>query len=262
MDRVTCKIRGLEFGYGNIQVLHGIDMTFRPGRFHAIVGPNGSGKSTLLDLLSGLKEPDQGSVEINGEPVAGLYPARLACLVALVPQEFDFNFPFSVREAVLMGRHPHIPRFSRPTENDMAHVRQAMEATSTNRLADRVLAELSGGEKQRTMLARALAQDTPALLLDEPTSSMDIRHALMAMAELKRLAQEENRTIIAVLHDLNLAAGFCDHIVMLNQGRIFAQGDPIETLTTETIHDVFAVHADIITTENDLHISYGIKELP
>jgi len=262
MDNSTYTIRGLSFDYEDTRVLHDLDLTFAPGKLHAIVGPNGSGKSTLLDLMSGHRMPAQGTIELDTTPIADHDPTELARLTALVPQEFDFNFPFTVREAVLMGRHPHIPRFSRPSSHDLAKVDMALKKTDTAHLADRALAELSGGEKQRTVFARALAQDTPTLLLDEPTSSMDIRHALAAMTELKRLAHDENRTIITVLHDLNLAAGFCDRIVMLNQGRIKAQGDPGETFTTEIIRDVFGVHANVIHSENRLHISYGIKELP
>lgn len=175
-------------------------------------------------------------------------------------QEFDFNFPFTVRESILMGRHPHIPRFSRATDHDLAVVALAMEATDTTKLADRVLADLSGGEKQRTMFARALAQTTPALLLDEPTSSMDIHHALGAMTELKRLAHEENKTVITILHDLNLAAQFCDRIVMLKLGQTYAAGNTEEVLTAETVSDVFAVRAEVIKTSNGPTISYGIKD--
>jgi len=262
VDSITYHTKGLNFGYNETRVLHDLDLTFEPGTLTAIVGPNGSGKSTLLDLMSGHLAPTGGSVDICGIPVSDHDPANLARLTALVPQEFDFNFPFTVREAVLMGRHPHIPRFSRPSADDMTLVDMAMKMTDTAFLADRILAELSGGEKQRTVFARALAQNTPALLLDEPTSSMDIRHALTAMTELKRLARKEKRTIITVLHDLNLAAGFCDRVVMLKQGRMHAWGDVAETLTAETISDVFEVHADVINTATGLHISYGIEELP
>lgn len=262
MDSVMYDIKKMCFGYGNTRILHDLDLTFRPGTLHAIVGPNGSGKSTLLDLMSGHLAPTSGNVEINDTPVGDHSSPELARLVALVPQEFDFNFPFSVLDAVLMGRHPHIPRFSHPSDEDMSLVDTALKKTDTAHLADRVLAELSGGEKQRTVFARALAQNTPALLLDEPTASMDIRHALAAMTELKRLAHKKNRTVVTVLHDLNLAAEFCDRIIMLNKGRIHAQGTAAETLTTDTILDVFGVHADFIDTPNGLHISYGIKELP
>jgi len=261
MENVIYQIKGVHFSYGKTPTLHDLDLTFESGKLHAIVGPNGSGKSTLLDLMSGHLTPDSGSIEINNLPICDHTPSELALLVALVPQEFDFNFPFSSRETVFMGRHPHIPRFSRPSSKDISLVDMALEKTDTAHLANRILADLSGGEKQRILFARALAQDTQALLLDEPTSSMDIRHTLIAMTELKRLAKEENRTIVTVLHDLNLAAKFCDRIIMLNKGRVHAQGNAANTLTTANLCDVFKVHADLIDTPNGLHLSYGIKEL-
>lgn len=262
MANITYELQDVCFDYGNTRILHSLELTFEPGKLHAIVGPNGSGKSTLLDLMSGHRISTSGRITIGDKAISEHTSQELALLTALVPQEFDFNFPFSVREAVLMGRHPHIPRFSRPSIKDMSLVDMALKKTDTAHLADRILAELSGGEKQRTLFARALAQDTPALLLDEPTSSMDIRHALAAMTELKRLAREKNRTVITVLHDLNLAANFCDRIIMLNQGRIHSHGAVNETLTADTIHDVFGVHANVINTSTGLHILYGIKELP
>jgi iron complex transport system ATP-binding protein len=262
VDKVTYDIRGLSFGYSDTCILNDLDLTFEPGTLTAIVGPNGSGKSTLLDLMSGHHAPTAGTVHICGKPVSSYNPVELARLTALVPQEFDFNFPFTVREAVLMGRHPHIPRFSHPSAHDMALVDMAMKMTDIAFLGDRILAELSGGEKQRTIFARALAQDTPALLLDEPTSSMDICHALKSMTELKKLTREKERTVVTILHDLNLAAGFCDRIVMLKHGRIHAWGNAAETITAKTISNVFGVHAEVINTATGLHISYGIKEQP
>lgn len=260
MDSVTISVHQASFGYTITPVLHDIDLTFAPGTVHGIVGPNGSGKSTLLDLMSGHRVPTQGRIAINDSPISDIAPDTLARQTALVEQQFDFNFPFTVREAVLMGRHPHIPRFARPSDTDIDHVRQALTITDTTKLADRVLADLSGGEKQRTVFARALAQDTPALLLDEPTSSMDVHHALAVMTELKRLAHEEGRTIVTVLHDLSLAATFCDRIVMLKLGQVFADGMASDVLTSETISDVFAVRAEVIETNNGPTISYGLKD--
>lgn len=260
MNNITYTLAGIEFSYGDTPVITGVDLDFKPGQLHAIVGPNGSGKSTLLDLMSGHLKPSAGSININGTPLTSFTPEKLAQTTALVPQEFDFNFPFTVQEAVLMGRHPHIPRFSRPSDTDLKLVERAMTTMDTANLAERILADLSGGEKQRTIFARALAQDTSILLLDEPTSSMDIRHALAAMSELKRLAHEHGCTVVTVLHDLNLAAAFCDRIVMLKAGQVHAQGNAADTLTVDTIADVFGVTAEVIESSNGLTISYGIKE--
>jgi iron complex transport system ATP-binding protein len=262
MVEVTYTTRDLGFAYGHAPVLTGLDLRFEPGLFHAVIGPNGSGKSTLLDLLAGHRRPGTGEVLINGSPVGSIAPSALARLTALVPQEMDFNFPFTVREAVLMGRHPHIPRFSRPTQADLDTVSAAMHATDVAHLAGRTLAELSGGERQRTVLARALAQATPGLLLDEPTSSMDIRHGLAVMSELRRLARQERRTVIAVLHDLNLAAAYCDRIVILDHGRTHSRGSAHDALTPEAIRDVFGVCANV-TRRNEtgtMVISYDPKD--
>ena len=246
MADVTWELHGLRFSHGREPVLRGIDLTFDPGHLYGVVGPNGSGKSTLLNLMAGHLKPGAGRVLLNGIPVHTLPPAVLAPLAAMVPQNGRFTFPFTVSEAVLMGRHPHIPRFSRPSEKDLDAVRGALEAMDMAHLAHRPLDELSGGERQRCMVARSLAQATPTLLLDEPTSSMDIRHGLAAMAELVRLVREENRTVIAVLHDLNLAASHCDRIVMLDRGAVHATGGVAEVLTPEAIRTVFGVTAQTI----------------
>ena len=231
MDSGRLTASALCFGYGNSPVLRGFDLDFEPGALHGIVGPNGCGKSTLLALLSGHLEPDSGSAALDGIP-AREYPASLlARRCTLVEQEPAANFPFTVFETVLMGRHPHIPRFARPQKADLDITGAALAVMDLAPLRHRVLADLSGGERQRAMVARGLAQDTPALLLDEPTSSMDIRHALSTMTELKRLAGKKGRTVIAVLHDLNLAARFCDRVTMLSRGTVHASGTVEETLT-------------------------------
>jgi len=262
MTNATYTLDNASFSYGSTEVLRNISHTFEPGSVHAIVGPNGSGKSTLLDLLAGHQLPIFGSILLNDRAITDFTSREQALQTALVPQEFNFNFPFTVFDAVLMGRHPHIPRFSRPSDNDITAVKTAMLTMDIAHLADRPLSELSGGEKQRTVFARALAQSTPALLLDEPTSSMDIRHALTAMTELQRLAHDENRTVIAVLHDLNLAATYCDQVIILNQGRIQTHGSPKAALTSETIRDVFRVRAKVMEKPDStgLIITYESKE--
>lgn len=245
MDSVTVSARTLSFAHGEKTILHELDLDFEPGRLHAIIGPNGSGKTTLLDILAGHRTPKTGSVSLNESEVATHTPVELARLLAMVPQEIQFDFPFTAFDAVLMGRHPHIPRFSRPTDHDLEAVHDAMRTMDITHLARRSLGELSGGEKQRTAFARALAQDTPCLLLDEPTSSMDIRHALIAMKALQRLARE-GRTVVTVLHDLNLAATCCDSVTILHEGQLHAQGTPQVVLAPDTIETVFGVNAEIM----------------
>ncbi|CCH50488.1 ABC transporter ATP-binding protein [Pseudodesulfovibrio piezophilus] len=261
MNKVTYTLEGIDFGYDSSTVLHNLNVTFEPGYFHAIVGPNGSGKSTLLDLVAGHLSPQNGRILINDSPMETFSSEELARLTATVPQEFNFNFPFTVEEIVFMGRHPYIPRFSRPTKGDREAVEAAMNTMDITLLGNRALFHLSGGERQRTIFARALAQSTPGLLLDEPTSSMDIRHTLASMAELKRLAHTENHTIVAVLHDLNMASAHCDRIMVLNDGTLHSFGTPSEALTTETIQEVFGVTAHVWESELNTHvIIYEYKE--
>jgi iron complex transport system ATP-binding protein len=256
VDNAGFALSGVSFAYGARPVLHGLDIALAPGRLYGIIGPNGSGKSTLLHLLAGHLAPSQGTVTLNHRSVAAYPPGEFARLCALVAQESAPNFPFTVYEAVLMGRHPHIPRFARPADTDLARVEHALAAMELGELRDRPLAALSGGERQRTAVARGLAQDAPALLLDEPTSAMDIRHAMATMAELARLAREEGRTVVTVLHDLNLAARNCDFLFMLDKGTVHAYGNVSRTLTPENIHAVFGVRAAILNTESGPHLAY------
>ncbi|MEZ7195801.1 ABC transporter ATP-binding protein [Pseudodesulfovibrio karagichevae] len=255
MDSAAFVLRDLGFAYGERPVLEHLDLTLDPGMVHGVIGPNGSGKSTLLDLLAGLLAPGSGSANLNGEDVSACPPARLARLCALVSQDQALRFPFTVAETVLMGRHPHIPRFSRPTPHDLERVERALAAMDLQGLRHRAVADLSGGERQRTAVARGLAQDTPVLLLDEPTSAMDIRHAMAAMDELTRLARA-GRTVVAVLHDLNLAARYCDNLVMLDKGAVHAYGNVSRTLTPDNIHAVFGVRAAVLKTEYGPQIAY------
>ncbi|MBG0790419.1 MAG: ABC transporter ATP-binding protein [Desulfovibrionaceae bacterium] len=261
MDSATLAVTSLSFGYGPTPVLRGLDLVFEPGLVHGIVGPNGCGKSTLLGLLAGHLPPGRGNAALDGVPSREYPASRLARRLALVEQQPASDFPFTVFETVLMGRHPHIPRFARPRAKDLDIAEKSLAIMDLGHLRDRVLADLSGGERQRAMVARGLAQDTPALLLDEPTASMDIRHALKTMSELGRLAREKGRTVIAVLHDLNLAARFCDRITMLAQGAAHASGSVEQTLTPANIEAVFRVRAGVLDTETGPAVIYA-QELP
>jgi len=261
MDNGRIKTASLRFGYGESPVLRGLDLTFEPGLLHGIVGPNGCGKSTLLGLLAGHLAPDSGQAALDDVPVREYSASRLARRLALVEQEPVANFPFTVFETVLMGRHPHIPRFARPLKTDLDMAERALTAMDLLHLRDRALTDLSGGERQRAVVARGLAQDTPALLLDEPTSSMDVRHALATMTELGRLAREQGRTVIAVLHDLNLALRFCDRVAILANGTVHARGTAKETLTPANIEAIFRVRATVLDTEAGPAIIYS-QETP
>ncbi|WP_207264386.1 ABC transporter ATP-binding protein [Desulfovibrio sp. Huiquan2017] len=255
MDNATFSLQDLGFAYGDTPVLHGLALDFAPGLVHGVVGPNGSGKSTLLHLLAGHLAPTEGAVRLNGEDISACPPARLALRCALVSQDQTLRFPFTVAETVLMGRHPHIPRFSRAEARDLEIVEQALSVMDLFDLRRRAVADLSGGERQRTAVARGLAQETPALLMDEPTSAMDIRHAMTTMEELTRLARA-GRTVVAVLHDLNLAARYCDTILMLDKGTVHAYGNVSRTLTPDNIFAVFGVRAAVLDTQYGPHIAY------
>jgi ABC-type cobalamin/Fe3+-siderophores transport system ATPase subunit len=250
------EVHGLGFSYPSGAVLQDLDLTIRPGRFYTIVGPNGSGKTTLLDVLCGNKYPSTGTVHLNNRPLADYRRRELARNLALVPQEFGIEFPFTVREVVAMGRHPHIPRFSRPSSEDVQAVNNALAAMDLDRYAATYVTQLSGGEKQRVVLARAMAQDTPVLLLDEPVSHLDIRHSLMVLGFAKALAAQ-GRIVIAVMHDLNLAALTGEEFLFLNQGRIEAAGPGPEVLTPENIARVFGVKAAV--EWNDFSQAYAVS---
>jgi len=244
-DEPLFVIEDLHFHYPNSPVLSGISLALQPGRFYGIIGPNGSGKTTLLDLLTGSKTPQDGSITFNGKPLSSYSKRDIARQLALVPQEFDTGFGFTVEEIVLMGRHPHIRRFSPPSPRDWQLVDQAMQQIGIEQFRDRLATSLSGGQKQRAVVARALAQDTPILLFDEATSSLDIKYTLQIFRLAHDLVTREQRTVIAVIHDLNLAAAYCDHLIFLDKGTIVADGPTETTLTGDLIQQVFGVSAEI-----------------
>ncbi|MDR3088740.1 MAG: ABC transporter ATP-binding protein [Desulfobulbaceae bacterium] len=226
------------------QVLRDVSLRLHPGRFYGLIGPNGCGKTTLVDLLSGCKEAATGTIFLDGRRIGAIGKRQLARRLALAPQEFDVGFGFTVEETVMMGRHPHIGRFQAAGPDDWAKARAAMAALGILDLAARSVGSLSGGQKQRVIVARALAQDTPALFLDEATANLDVRHALHIFNIVRRLTKE-GRMALAVAHDLNLAAAFCDYLFCLKDGRLVAAGEPSAVLTAEIIREVFAAEAAV-----------------
>jgi len=242
-------LTGVSFAYGETPALADLDITLQPGRFYGIVGPNGCGKTTFLDLLTGGKSPAQGSITFMDRPVSDYRRRDLARLVALVPQDFAIDFAFTVQEVVLMGRHPHIGRFASPGAEDWLQVDAAMEAIGISHFKDRFVNELSGGEKQRVVVARALAQHTPYLLFDEATSSLDVQYTMQIFNVARRLVQEEGRTVIAVIHNLNLAAAYCDELIFMQKGHVAACGPTDTVLDPAMIRQVFGVESRVAFDE-------------
>ncbi len=231
------ELKHIQVSYGKREILHDIDAAIAPGRITAVMGPNGCGKTTLLRCIGGLLEPTSGSVGIDGQEV-GSYSARaLAQKVAFVRQQAQTDFEFSAFETVLMGRNPYQHHLQNESQKDWDIVEQCMKQTNTWHLRLAKPAEMSGGEMQRVMIARALAQQTPVLLMDEPVSNLDIAHQL----EIMRLLRTTDKTVVIVIHDLNLALQFCDDLMLIHNGALLFHGCMADGLTTENIATAYGV---------------------
>ena len=215
-----------------------VTLDLHSGEVLAIVGPNGAGKSTLCGILAGDLTPMEGRVEVCGLAVRTAKPTALARVRSMLNQHTPLGFPFTAREVVMMGRYPHIPRWKSPKETDFALADQAMESAQVQHLADRIYPTLSGGEQRRVSLARVLAQDTPVILLDEPTTALDIGHQQLVMTLCRRLA-DDGRAVLTVLHDLNLAGAFADRMMVMSEGKVVAVGKPEEVLCPDLLSSVF-----------------------
>jgi len=237
------ETRDIYFSYDGANVIDGVSFRVEDGEFVGVVGPNGSGKTTLLKLLTKVLRPDSGSISIKGKEMARISSRELARMIAVVPQESNVLFPFTVREIVLMGRYPHMGALSFERREDMEIAEEMMRTTDVARFAERLISEVSGGEKQRVIIARALAQEPAAMLLDEPTAFLDIKHQIDVHELLKSLNEKRGMTILCISHDLNLAARYCKRLILLDRGRIAADGTPTEVLTPENISRVFGVNA-------------------
>lgn len=218
-----------------------VNLEIAGGEFVGIIGPNGSGKTTLLRAVSKVLKPSSGKVFIGGKNLFEISSRELACEVGVVPQETAPAFDFTVREIVLMGRSPHLKRLQIESTEDFTIVEESMRQTGTLELADRQFAALSGGERQRVVVARALAQQPNVILLDEPTSHLDLNYQFEILGLIRRLNKERGITVIAVLHDLNLAAQYCDRLVMISNGKIQSVGSPEAVLSAENVKKVYGV---------------------
>ena len=225
-------------------LLDGVDVRAERGQFLGLIGPNGAGKSTLLRALSGVLRYQEGAVALEGSDLQSMPARDVAAMLALVPQIAPYTQGFTAFELVVMGRYPHLGRFQVEGEADDRIAREAMRRTETEQFAERTLDTLSGGERQRVFLARALAQQPRVLLLDEPTSNLDILHQLKILGLVRTLV-DDGLTVIAAIHDLNLAARYCDRLVLLSEGRVVTEGPPEEVLAPETIEFTFGVRSAI-----------------
>jgi len=231
---------------GGSRVLDEVSFDVEAGTFVAVCGPNGAGKTTLLRTVNGVLTPDSGRVVVDGDVVATLSARELARRVATVPQDTSLAFDFPVRDVVAMGRTAHRGRFERSTPADREAVDRALDRARVADLADRSAGSVSGGERQRVLLARALAQETPVLALDEPTASLDINHQVRTLSLVRELV-DDGKTAVAAIHDLDLAARFCDALVVVAGGRVLGAGPPAEVLTEPVVERAFGARTAIRT---------------
>lgn len=240
------KISDVHFGYGGAEVLKGISLDLDRGEIVGILGPNGAGKSTLVKVMAGLLRPMRGIASLEGESIHDMRANERARRIAVVGQDWQIPFPFGALEVVLMGRAPHLPVLGLESRRDIEIAREAMERTDCWQFADRDINSLSGGERQRVFIARALAQEPEILLLDEPTTFLDIKHQISLHSLLKKLNQENGITIVTAMHDLNLAAVFCERIAILKDGAIATTGSPSDVITADTIFRTFGARVRVI----------------
>ncbi|MEM6935838.1 MAG: ABC transporter ATP-binding protein [Pseudomonadota bacterium] len=244
MSEACLQLRSLAFSYGEHSVLGQIDLALSTGQLVGLIGPNGAGKSTLLKLLLGIAKPTAGTVSLFGRPLTAISRRKLARQVSLVPQDAEINYAFSVEEVVAMGRNPWLGRFQPPSVRDVELIREAMQRADVLSLAARPVTQLSGGERQRVLLARTIAQETPVVLLDEPTANLDLCHQLEVLQFAQKMA-EEGRLVIAAIHDLALASRYCDRLLLLGDGALQADAPPEAVLTPANLLRYFKLHAQV-----------------
>ena len=239
------QIQDISAGYGDTPALENITLEVKQGEIMGLIGPNGAGKSTLIKVISGVLRASAGEVYIDGQPITSLSTAARARRIAVVPQARQLGGAFSVRQAVLLGRTAYLGFLGKPGEKDLQVLEWAMKETAVDTLADRKLAEISGGEQQRVLLARALAQDARVLLLDEPTNHLDLKYQVGLLRLLRELVDKESLSILMAMHDLNQVSGVVDRVALLVNGRIQSIGKPDVVLTPENIQDAYQTEVEL-----------------
>lgn len=246
------KVHGLDFRYKNINALKDVGIELNKGEILSIVGPNGAGKTTLLKCIVQIVKPDKGTILIDGKDASRMKRLNLAKCISYVPQASQSKFPMNVFDAVLMGRRPYI--VWKPSKKDLEAVADVLRSMDLEEFALRDFDQLSGGQKQKVLLARAVAQNTNYLLLDEPTSNLDLRHQMEVMEMISSMVKKNGMAAILAMHDLNLASRFSDTMVMLNAGKIFCTGEPHDVMTVENIRSVYGVETTVNQNDGNPYI--------
>ncbi len=244
---IKLEVQNLSLAYGRNVVMRDLTFQVTPGEMVGLIGPNGSGKSTIIKALSRVLYPYSGKILLDGKNISKIPRGELARLLGVVPQMPLLPSTFTAFEIVLMGRNPHLGLFQYEGARDMDTTWQAMGRTATQSLAKRRIGELSGGEIQRIVIARVLAQEPKSILLDEPTANLDINHQVEILDLIKNLCLENNLTVVVTLHDLNLASQYCDRLILLNNGRVHAQGTPKEVINSQNIREVYGAEGCVYT---------------
>jgi iron complex transport system ATP-binding protein len=244
------KTNDIKYSVPEKDIIKGVDIHIKKGKFYGILGPNGSGKTTLMDIICGVIEGYNGTIEILGKNIKKYNKKDLAKILALVPQNFNTSFSFSVEEILEMGRYPHRKKFSFMENKDKEIINEVVKELELENILDKKITDLSGGERQRVVFGKALIQETPILFLDESTSNLDPYYAHSLLKKVRDRVEKQNLTVISVFHDFTLASLYCDEIIFLKDGEVVKVGETEHTLTPENIKYVFGVNSKLIESDN------------
>ena len=245
MTSAKMELGNISFAYDSAPILKELSLFIQESDFIGLIGPNGSGKSTLLKIMGGILKPDSGNIKFKGSETRRISKKIFAQSVSWIPQGNPMVFPFKVSEVVLMGRHPHLSALSFESNEDFNISQRAMETTMTSEFSERFFNEISEGEKQRVMIASALAQNPELMLLDEPTSALDLKYQIEIMNILKDLNTNHKMTLIVAMHDLNLASRFCNRIILIKEGKVISDGTPLQVLKKNILEQVYGIELDL-----------------